>query len=326
MQPVLIARLPNYRGGMSMIMFERPTIDTFVWSGLDWQLRLVSMRVYWFGLALGLVLLAAMVFDRFDPACRFFNTHSLASRPVRWRTTALQREPDQERRGASELFGSSGAIALMAQVSLTPLEQGSAHFCFGPALFAELRLMLSRLRWWWYGGTVALLIASMINPMQIVRELILPLVWLWPILLWSSLGTREIRHGTDKFFFSMPSLLYRQFPAAWLAGVIVCLMMGSGVALHLLLAHDWIGVEGFAVSALFIPTMALAMGVWAGTPKFFEVVYVIWWYMGPIRHFLSDFMFTSSKTMSTSTLLAYLTATVALFGIALLGRKRQIEP
>jgi hypothetical protein len=140
------------------------------------------------------------------------------------------------------------------------------------------------------------------------------------------MGTREARHETDELIFSAPHSLRRQFPAAWLAGVIVAVLMGSGVALRLLLARDWAGLLGFAVGAVFISSLALAMGVWSGTGKLFEAVYIIWWYIGPLHHDRNlDFMFTSPKSLSWGVLRFYLLAAFLLFGIALLGRRRQIQ-
>jgi len=96
--------------------------------------------------------------------------------------------------------------------------------------------------------------------------------------------------------------------------------------LRLLLARDWAGLLGFAVGAVFISSLALAMGVWSGTGKLFEAVYIIWWYIGPLHHDRNlDFMFTSPKSLSWDVLRFYLLAAFLLFGIALLGRRRQIQ-
>jgi hypothetical protein len=140
------------------------------------------------------------------------------------------------------------------------------------------------------------------------------------------MGTREARHETKQLVFSAAHSLRRQFPAAWLAGVILALLTGAGVGLRLLLAGDWAGLLGFMMAALFIPTPALAMGVWTGTGKLFEAVYVVWWYIGPLHHDRHlDFMFTTPGSSSPETLHAYLIATLILRGLALLGRKRQLR-
>jgi len=154
----------------------------------------------------------------------------------------------------------------------------------------------------------------------------LPWLWIWPVLLWSAMGTRETRQQTSGFIFSAAHPLRRQFSAAWLAGFVVALLMAAGAALRMLIARDWTGAVGCAVAAAFIPTLALAMGVWSGTSKLFEAVYVIWWYIGPIHHDRAlDFMFTSANTFSPATLRSYVLATLALFTLALIGRRRQLH-
>jgi ABC-2 type transport system ATP-binding protein len=132
----------------------------------------------------------------------------------------------------------NGADARKSMIHLSPLSPAALRFRAAAVLLAELQLMLKRQRWWWYVVAAGLLIASLANPAQDARRELLPWVWLWPILLWSAMGTREARHETDELVFSAAHPLRRQFPAAWFAGVIVAVLMGSGVALRLLLARD----------------------------------------------------------------------------------------
>ena len=53
---------------------------------------------------------------------------------------------------------------------------------------------------------------------------------------------------------------------------------------------------GMVIGALFIPSLALALGIWSGSRKLFEVVYMLWWYAGPINQVDTlDFMGASSN-------------------------------
>jgi hypothetical protein len=126
---------------------------------------------------------------------------------------------------------------------------------------AELRLMLKGQRWWWYGVAAGLLIASVTASEQNARQVVLPLAWIWPALLWSSMGTREVRHQTEQLVFSMAHPLRGQIPATWLAGVTVSFLMGSGVALRMLWAGDTISLIGWMAAVFFVPSLALALGV-----------------------------------------------------------------
>ena len=79
--------------------------------------------------------------------------------------------------------------------------------------------------------------------------------------------------GKGDIVFSSPMLIRRQFPAAWLAGGAVSIRTGSGTAVRLILADEWTGLLAWAVGALFIPSLALALGLWSRNSRFFEAVY-----------------------------------------------------
>jgi hypothetical protein len=146
------------------------------------------------------------------------------------------------------------------------------------------------------------------------------------VLVWSKLGTREARHRTDQLVFSSAKSLKRQLPAVWLAGVLLAVLTGSGVALNLALHGDWLGVLAWGVGALFIPSLALCLGVWTGSSKSFEFIYTLLWYIGPINQIgLLDFMGAIPGSVEAGIWRPYLVTTAILFGLALIGRKRQIR-
>jgi hypothetical protein len=204
---------------------------------------------------------------------------------------------------------------------------GPARWSFGRVLLAELRLLLSDVRWWWYAVLAALMLAGLFAPIDLSRQYILPATWLWPILVWSSLGVLEARHHTTQLVFSAAHPLGRQLPAAWLAGILVTALAGSGVAINLLQAGDSLGVLAWSVAAVFIPTLALALASWSSSGKLFEVTYMVLWYFGPLRQIVPqfDFMGVSDKARAAGMPLVYLVFTVALLASAIVGRRRQLQ-
>ena len=320
----LYAMLPDYQGGLSIGGVASRSVQTFLWEGFYWRMDMVSVRFYWFAVALLVVLLATLLFNRFDPARGLFRNHVPAAGEERRGFFAGLREGLAGQPSDRVRVKANGMLAGSA-VHLSALERAAARFQSGPVLKAELRLMLKGQPWWWYLGAGILLIISLARPSHASRAGVLPFIWIWPVLIWSRMGTREARQSTQELVSCSPHSLRRQLPALWLAGVGVALLTASGVALRILVAGDWSGLLGFLVGALFIPTMALAMGVWSGTGKLFEAVYVVWWYIGPIHHDRTlDFMFTSPASFSGLTLPAYLAATLILIGLAVLGRIRQM--
>ena len=69
--------------------------------------------------------------------------------------------------------------------------------------------------------------------------------------------------------------------------------------------------------------LTLALGVWTGSAKFFEVLYLFAWYVGPMHH-LPDVDYTGVTAARTPLLWAvYATLTALLFVLAWWGRRRQ---
>jgi ABC-type transport system involved in multi-copper enzyme maturation permease subunit len=287
--------------------------STFVWNGIAWTAGMVLLRILWIGFALLLVAFSALLFDRFDPARR--------------RVLADRREaagPD-----SSEILAETNGRAgtpLTTAVSLTPLLRGEAHFRFGAMLVAELRLMLKGQKWWWYGGAAVLLALSAALPGPQARGIALSGAWLWPVLLWSAMGIREKRDQTSQLLFSAPHPIARQLPAVWCAGVVLALITGSGFALRLVLGGNWSGLGAWLIGAVFIPTFALALGVWSGTSKPFEILYTLLWYVGPMHATVPlDFMGSAPATASTRVPLIYLALAAGMAVAALAGRQKQLR-
>jgi hypothetical protein len=299
-------------GGMD----HQEPVKTFLWNGVDWTADALAGRLVWAVLAVGFAFLAALFFDRFDPSLG-----------------GLRRQPAAGGIGA---VGENGEILEMnppaaprpSPVTLTPLisiPTGGASFRFTAVLRAELKLALKGQRWWWYAGAAGLFLAGLLNQPQAVKEIVLPLTWIWPILVWSPLGTRESRFDTGGLLFSSARPLLRQLPATWLAGVLLAMATGSGAAVRFLAAGDHTALGAWLVGALFIPSLALALGVWSGTSKLFEVIYLVIWYIGPMNHVSTLDYLGATKTGSAEGMpLIYLGLTALLAVTAVAGRKRQL--
>jgi hypothetical protein len=111
-----------------------------------------------------------------------------------------------------------------------------------------------------------------------------------------------------------PWAVPRQLLAVYAAGVVVALATGSGVALRLFAVGDVAGLAAWAAGALFVPALALALGVTTGNRKAFEALFTVWWYAGPLHHIQGiDFMGT---TPQSSTEVSFAVAAVLLVGLA----------
>jgi hypothetical protein len=169
-------------------------------------------------------------------------------------------------------------------------------------------------------------LAALLSPADQTRQIWLPLAWIWPLLMWSPLGNRAVHHRTEQILLSAPHPLRNQLPAAWLAGFIVALATAGGAILCLLAAGQWSALLALSVGAAFIPALALVLGVWSGSSKLFEVVYLVLWYVGPMNgNQALDYLGARDAAVASSMPLVYILLTVLLLGFALLGSRRQLR-
>jgi hypothetical protein len=300
---------PDYNGdftlGGGMVGI---TTTTFTWNGIHWTPEFIFARFSLIALALALTFLAALFFDRFDPS---------------------RNKPRQKKNSASD----STAVAAptsqalptlhLTPLTLSPLGNTVANrFSLFTVLTVELKLLLKGQRWWWYAVTVGVIIACAASPSVITREIILPIAWVWPILIWSAMGNREIHNNVQQLVFSSALPLWRQLPAQWLAGFIVTLIMASGAVLRFAIDGDMIGLIALLSGALFIPSLALASGVWSGTSKLFEILYILMWYLGPLNK-VTELDFIGSH--SNGSLQLFIPFSIVLIALAIFGRSRQLR-
>ena len=282
-------------------------LTTFHWDGLAWTKEVIVGRLSWLGIGLGLALLAAVFFRRFDPA------REGSRRPLRVAKPPLPLTVSEDR-----VIPDSVHAATLHPITKRP----RFSFCF--MVLAELRLALHGVSLWWYLVAAGLVAGGLFTPVPISRGLLV-VAWIWPLLLWSAMGTRERRLQTDQLVFSTAHPLRRQLPACWLAGVIITVLTGSGTGVRLFLAGDQLGLIAWTAGALFIPTFALVLGVWSGSSKLFEVLYLLLWYLGPANHLGEiDFMGATGPLLPPRTPLFFLALTAALAVFAVAGRKRQL--
>jgi hypothetical protein len=300
------ASSPNFSMGFNFGAAGRWDLTTFPWTGVAWSASILIARLVWFAAGAGCALLASIWFDRFDPSREWNRRAATAS--------ATQHETEQP-----------APKPIVLHPALSRLRPGLRRFRFLPLVRAELRLAVKGLGRWWYIVAFILLLGGLVSPLAISRLWLIG-AWIWPILIWSAMGTREARYGTAPFIFATAHPLRRQLPACWFAGVAVALFTGLGPAARMLLARDLTGLGAWAVGVLFIPTLALALGVWSGSSKLFEVIYMLLWYVGPANRFAPfDYMNSSGNAPQSGTPLVFLIATVLLAAAALLGRKRQLS-
>ena len=294
-------------------------VARFAWSGVAWTAEDLLGRLAWTALALGIALASAVPFDRFGSARQLLGRRGGAKRRGRG---APKPAAQDESMPSLVLSGAAPAIP----VRLTSIHERKPYARLGALVLGELRLMLGgRHAAWWLTG-LGLLVATLVSPMRHVRYLLAPAAWLWPVLVWSTMGSREERFRTGSLVFPMNRPLRRQWLALWMAGVIVSIAVAAPAASRLFLSGEWALLPQRLAGALFVPALALALGSWTRSGRLFEIVYVLLWFAGlsggvtPL-----DFMGMTPGAATGSHVLLYLAVTFVLLGISALGRRRRMR-
>jgi hypothetical protein len=191
------------------------------------------------------------------------------------------------------------------------------------ALGAEWRLAFKGKYWLWYAIAAVLLIGELAIQPQYLLMVMLPLAWIWPLMIWSGAGAREIQHSTDQLVYSTPHPITRQLAAAWLVGVLVALGMAAGVLVRLLAGGQWLSLVAVLIGALYVPSLAIAAGCWTGGSKLFEAGYLSIWYMASVHGVpVLDFMGRIPRAQAEGMPWLYAGLTLLLVGAAAAGRLR----
>jgi hypothetical protein len=256
-------------------------LHTFTWHGLEPAGGFVAGRLLLILAAVGLASLPAVWFGRFDPA---------RARPHGSQTPL----PEPAAPAAGRLTRGARAPAYKP---LSPAKARRSGLAAGRLLAGEVRILgQGTSRWWWLVAaaiTAASLAvpASLVKPAGATTALLLSAAWIWPVLLWSRLGTQRRENGLDTLLGAYPGA-YRQLAAEWAAGLALTAVTGLGPLLRIAAAADGPRIAAWIAGALFIPSLALMLGTASRTHRTFQVLYVILWYAAANQVAAADYMGT----------------------------------
>ncbi|MFG2038054.1 ABC transporter permease [Dactylosporangium sp. NPDC048998] len=241
LRPVTLPAGASHDVGLGLMYVEEP-LRTFDWPGLRLDAGFLGGRLALTAIAVAVALLPALWFHRFDRPARA----ARAAAGAEPRTVYKGLPPTEPRRGGT-----------------------------GPRLLAgEVRILVRGAPTWWWLGAGALALAGLAAPPGAV----LALVWIWPVLLWSRLGTQPAASGADAILAACPAPR-RRVVAEWGAGALLAAVTGAGAAARMAFAGDLPGLAAWTAGAAFIPALALALGALTGAPRVFQAIYTVLWYL-----------------------------------------------
>jgi hypothetical protein len=292
---------PDNAGGFTFTFSSMPDPKFFLWSGITWTADILLARFFFLFLAVGIAMSSAIFFDRFNPS---------RVPPVRRKRTGSEVPAADVKPGSQ----------IKPDVRLSSLDNNETRFHFLPLLISELKLFMKGQRWWWYAVSVVLVLFQFFSEPEMIR-IFLILAWTWPIFLLSRSGVREYLYNTRQILFSAPRPVLNQLPTQWLSSFIVIAVLGSGALFRFISAGEVISIIGWITGALFIPSLALFLGVLTRSSKTFEVTYLLWMYMLTQEIPAFDFLgMTSNAPLVLFTLLA-----LGLMAATMFVRRQQIK-
>lgn len=216
----------------------------FRFDGMQWSALLVGERAAWFVLSLVLVLAISPLFDRFR------------------RESAT----GSRRRQSANISRYLPDIPLVRTVR------------------AEVVLLVNGTSVWWLLGAAALALLTAIVPLTIAAGFILPLALIWPLERVSALGARERQHDVFDIFAATRGFTWRNVVAQWIAGTLVASVIAGGFIVRLIAGANPDAAIAVIASIAATVAIALMLGSITGSPRAFQALYLVAWYLGPIQH------------------------------------------
>lgn len=191
MRADLLAQAPGARGDFSLgFTYTDTPLRVFTWDGFTPGGGFLLGRAAIVALAVLCALLPSLWFPRFDPARARATT---PVRPVAPPTAAAAPTPAP------------------VQGPLTPASTGGMLF---PRLYAaELRILMQGTRWWWWGTVALLTLTAFAATGSGATRFVLPAAWIWPVLLWSRLGSQAAEHRVDALLGAAPARTAECWPS-----------------------------------------------------------------------------------------------------------------
>lgn len=304
----IAAQYPGFAGPVGSFAYStgRSGVRTFTWSGLAWTPDIFISRLPVLGTAVALLAVAGVTFDRFSESDDGTRTDSNA--------TGGSENVAVESSSASE-----GVLGTADDLSLASVTTGT--FSLLPAFLGELRLSFRGRAWWWYLGYVAGVAATVVAPLNTVRSLVVPISLLLLLPLWSHLGTRERRYRTEELVFVTGGPV-RLLGISYLIGAMAGITLVLPALLRFVTTGMWSAFAGVFVGVLFLPAAGVALGVWTGHPRVFELGYLVAWYIGPMNN-VRPLDYVGAHTTGFMVPAIYLGLTGLALGLAVAGRRHQ---
>jgi len=253
-------RFPLQQGSTNIgvsINDQTNQLQTFIWQGMEPNAAHLLSILPILTISLICLLLAFIFFDRFS-----------------------QNTMTKDEDSSSYIANAFAKVSRVIDQVFAAITQ---HFSFTRLLRLELKLLMKGYTAYWYIGLIILNLLQLFIDQQLLTSLILPISWLWCVLVISQLGQMEKQKNTVELitYSNQSSILQTlaSYSAAW---VLLALASSGGIIRFMVLA-EWVLFIQIVIAISFTVSMAYFCGTFTSTKRMFEVLYPTLWYIGPVQ-------------------------------------------
>jgi hypothetical protein len=282
-------RFPLHQGSTNIginIVNETDQVKTFIWQGIEPTAIHVLGTIPLLLISLICFIFAVIFFDR-------FSKNSLPeSKKSSWLMRALN----------THVINRLDALFVIL----------SKPFSFTRMLRLELKLLLKGHSTYWVIGLLSLNIIQLFISQQLLVSIVLPISWLWCVLVLSQLGQVEKHANTVELITYSKKSAVLQSLTSYSAGWVLLAMASLGSLLRFAFMAEWLLLIQVIIAISFSVSLAYFCGAFTGTKRMFEILYTATWYMGPIQTALYVDFFGVNSEVSWQAGMPYYFAAIAL--------------
>ena len=296
----ITTRFPNQEGVTNVgvaLTKDESSIKTFVWHGIEPTITHVLGMLPMLAFSGLCLLIAIFAFDRFS-----------------------QNQPQNVNQKPISRWSIMSKIARLFDSLFKAVTQ---HFKFTQLLRLELKLLLNDRSAYWLIGLIVLNAAQLLVTSELQIKLILPLSWLWCLLIISQLGVKEKQHGVSELIGYSRHLGHQYELASYFAAWIILLVASLASVVTFIIEHDGLLLIQLMIAISFTSALAMFCGTVSSSKRLFEGLYLFLWYVGPTQAalYLDFFGVNSQASWQAGMPYMFLAITLALLAFSI-GFKR----
>jgi hypothetical protein len=188
----------------------------------------------------------------------------------------------------------------------------SKPFSFTRMLRLELKLLLKGHSTYWVIGLLTLNIIQLFMSQQLLVSIVLPISWLWCVLVLSQLGQLEKQANTEELItYSKKSTMLQRL-TSFAAGWVLFAIASFGSLVRFAAMAEWLLLVQIIIAISFSVSLAYFCGAFTGTRRTFEILFTAVWYIGPIQSLLYLDFFGVNSEVSWQAGMPYYFVAIAL--------------